>query len=178
MKTDEMITAIRDDGTTYPVDKLDAHVRNVRHVAISVFILRGGRLLLQQRAAGKYHSPGLWANSCCSHPRWQENIEDSVVRRLGEELGFSVPVSKVGVVAYAAAVGDLYENEVAHCYAGTTGDPEAASGFNGDEVSSVRWCTLEQIDFELQTTPEIFAPWFRIYMTEHRTMIEPLFGLG
>ena len=87
MSSHELITAIADDGSYYPVEKLEAHIRNIRHLAVSVFIFNSGRLLLQKRAAGKHHSGLLWANTCCSHPRWQESPEECARREIEEETG-------------------------------------------------------------------------------------------
>jgi isopentenyl-diphosphate delta-isomerase len=75
------------DGKLTPVEKLEAHVKGLRHKAISVFVMRGDQVLLQRRALGKYHTPGLWANTCCTHPFWGEDSETCALRRLDEELG-------------------------------------------------------------------------------------------
>ena len=174
MSENETITAIAGDGTLYPIDKLDAHVRNIRHVAISVFVLEGGRLLLQKRATGKYHSAGLWANSCCSHPRWNESVETCAARRLREELGWSVPLTKFGTIAYTAKVGALFENEVAHCFFGRVEPGMSVENFNIQEVAAVEWRTLSQIAEDLETEPQQFTEWFRIYITRHLDMIGPL----
>jgi isopentenyl-diphosphate delta-isomerase len=77
------------DGTLQPVEKLEAHQRGLRHKAISVFLMRDGKVLLQRRAMHKYHTPGLWANTCCTHPFWGEASLDCATRRLGEELGLN-----------------------------------------------------------------------------------------
>ena len=78
------------DGTLTPVDKLDVHKLGLRHKAVSVFVLRGDALLIQQRAMGKYHTPGLWANTCCTHPGWEETSLLCATRRLNEELGIKL----------------------------------------------------------------------------------------
>jgi isopentenyl-diphosphate delta-isomerase len=75
--------------TLQPVEKLEAHQRGLRHKAISVFLMRDGKVLLQRRAMHKYHTPGLWANTCCTHPFWGEASLDCATRRLGEELGLT-----------------------------------------------------------------------------------------
>ena len=77
------------NGTLTPVDKLEVHQRGLRHTAVSVFVLHGDAILLQRRALGKYHTPGLWANTCCTHPHWDENAKTCAVRRLEEELGIT-----------------------------------------------------------------------------------------
>ncbi|MFM7446567.1 MAG: NUDIX domain-containing protein, partial [Tabrizicola sp.] len=83
------IPAFGPDGVLRPVGKLAVHRQGLRHPAVSVFVLRGAEILIQQRAAGKYHTPGLWANTCCTHPMWGETAADCAVRRLSEELGIS-----------------------------------------------------------------------------------------
>ena len=77
------------DGTLKPVDKLECTSRGLRHKAVSVFVMRGNAMLIQRRALGKYHTPGLWANTCCTHPDWDEDPLDCARRRLAEELGIT-----------------------------------------------------------------------------------------
>ena len=77
------------DGTLMPVGKLEAHLKGLRHKAISVFVICDGEVLIQQRAAGKYHTPNLWANTCCTHPAWGEDPKVCSIRRLNEELGMT-----------------------------------------------------------------------------------------
>ena len=173
----EMITAIADDGSLFPIEKLEAHVRNIPHVAISVFIVRDDRLLLQKRAAEKYHSGLLWANTCCSHPRWNETVENCAPRRLQEELGWTVPLERFGEIAYSADVGGgLYENEIAHCFIAKVTDDVPLDIFDPHEVAALEWATLDQIDRRMSDNPERFSQWFRIYMTRHRPMISKVMG--
>ena len=95
------------DGTLTPVEKLDAHRRALRHKAVSVFVLRGNEVLVQRRAMGKYHTPGLWANTCCTHPEWDEAPELCAKRRLAEELGVKgLDPVHCGQVEYRADVGN------------------------------------------------------------------------
>jgi isopentenyl-diphosphate delta-isomerase len=77
MSDEIIIPAIADDGTLFPIEKMEAHRIAQQHLAISVFVFSGTKLLIQQRAKGKYHCPGRWANTCCSHPHWQESVEDA-----------------------------------------------------------------------------------------------------
>lgn len=171
-RTTETITAIADDGSYYPVEKLDAHVRNIPHVAISVFVFNGGRLLLQKRAAGKYHSGQLWANTCCSHPGWQETPEECAQRRMQEELGWTLPLQKFGEIAYVADVGNgLFENEIAHCFAGCAPADIPLDTYNPSEVAELEWVDLKTIERLLKSDPDRFTRWFRIYMDKHRPII-------
>jgi isopentenyl-diphosphate delta-isomerase len=119
MSDEIIIPAIADDGTLFPIEKMEAHRIAQQHLAISVFVFSGTKLLIQQRAKGKYHCPGRWANTCCSHPHWQESVEDAARRRVDEELGFTVPLSKTAVIDYKADVGGgLTENERVHVFKG------------------------------------------------------------
>lgn len=167
----QTITAIDEQGELYPIGKLEAHLRNVPHLAVSVFLFHEGRLLMQQRAEGKYHSGGLWANTCCSHPLWQESLADCAERRLMEEVGCQINLTGFGTIEYQAVVGDMFENETAHCFVGYMPDPGLPIGFNTDEVSALRWQTLEQLRTDLRLCPDEYSPWLRIYMKEHFELI-------
>ncbi|ASJ72552.1 isopentenyl-diphosphate Delta-isomerase [Granulosicoccus antarcticus] len=167
----QIITAIDEHGELYPIGKLDAHLRNVPHLAVSVFLFNQGRLLMQQRADGKYHSGGLWANTCCSHPGWQESLTDCAERRLMEEVGCQKTLTGFGMIEYQAAVGNMFENETAHCFVGYMHDPALPIGFNTDEVHALRWQTLEQLRTDIHLCPEEYSPWLRIYMQEHFELI-------
>ena len=171
---DEIITAIAEDGSAYPIGKLEAHRRDLPHLAISVFVFRGPELLLQRRAAGKYHPGGLWANTCCSHPRWGESADACARRRLREELGLELPLTEFGVVRYAARVGDLFENEIAHCYFGTVDDAATPLNPDPDEVMETAWRDLGEVLRDVAANPDRYAEWFRIYLTHHREMFDKL----
>ena len=96
MNQEIIIPAIAEDGSLFPIEKMEAHRLGQQHLAISVFVFSGTRLLIQQRAAGKYHCPGRWANTCCSHPHWEETPEHAALRRVGEDRGLEVPVETWG----------------------------------------------------------------------------------
>lgn len=160
------------DGVLTPVDKLEAHLRGLRHRAVSVFVLSEGRLLLQQRALGKYHTPGLWANTCCTHPRWNESDADCATRRLAEELGITgLPVSSRGTVEYRADVGGgMVEHEVVAMFRATVTGPLALHP-DPAEVAATRWITLDDLRAEVAARPEIFTPWLRIYLQDHAALM-------
>lgn len=160
------------DGTLQPVEKLEAHQRGLRHKAISVFILRDGDVLLQQRAMGKYHTPGLWANTCCTHPQWDEPSADCAVRRLEEELGIKdVALTYRDTVEYRADVGGgLIEHEVVDIFVGKM--PAGVEPvLNPDEVMAVEWSPLATLAQRVQTNPERFTPWLQIYLKQYSDII-------
>jgi len=166
----ELITGIEADSL-YPVEKLDAHERNVPHVAISIFVFDGPRLLLQKRASTKYHSGGLWANTVCSHPRWQETTADCAQRRLNDELGWQLPLKSIGEINYEAQVGTLFENEHVHCFIGQFDRSINTDVFNRDEVSDIKWLTVEEILEDIALQPKQYTEWFKIYMQQHRSLL-------
>lgn len=172
----EYIIAIDDtvENGHYPIGKLDAHVRNIRHKAISIFVFRNNKLLLQKRADKKYHSGGLWANTVCSHPRWNETSAACASRRMLEELGWSVPVRHFGQINYAARVGELFENEEVQCFFGFAEGGRDTTQFNTNEVSATEWLSIPDIMQRISDQPANFTEWFKIYMAEHRSMINAL----
>mgnify|MGYP000023304559 FL=1 len=160
------------DGTLTPVEKLEAHQKGLRHKAISVFLMRDDHVLLQRRALSKYHTPGLWANTCCTHPYWGENALDCATRRLAEELGlFEVSLTFKDTVEYRADVGNgLIEHEVVDIFIG-----ELAKGFEPnpapDEVMDTIWQPLGTLADEVMARPKSFTPWLQIYLREHAAKI-------
>jgi isopentenyl-diphosphate delta-isomerase len=158
-----MIPGINPDGALYPIEKMAAHRAGALHLAVSIFVFDGPKLLIQQRAAGKYHCPGLWANSCCSHPHWGESPAVGARRRLAEELGLDLAVTACGVLTYRADVGSgLVEHERVHVFRAEA--EGAAVRPNSAEVMEVRWALPADLIEEARARPEHFAPWFRIYL--------------
>lgn len=161
-------------GELVPVDKLDVHRRGLRHPAISVFVTRGGEILLQRRAETKYHTPGLWTNTCCTHPNWGESAVDCATRRLREELGIEglVPTLSETVEYRADVGGGLTEHEVVDILMAEAG-PDLRVLPVPEEVQDTRWIDLESLDREIAAAPGRFTPWLRIYLAEHRDRIFP-----
>jgi len=164
----DLIPAWDDDGTLKPMDKLDVHRRGLRHKAISVFVLAGPAVLIQQRAAGKYHTPGLWANTVCTHPHWDEDDLTCAHRRLREELGIEgLIVTPLRDVEYRADVGaGLIEHEMVRIFAARA-PRDLPMRLNPDEVQAVRWVDLHVLADEARRWPERFTPWLRIYLERH-----------
>lgn len=160
------------DGQLTPVGKLEVHQRGLRHKAVSVFVIDRGRVLIQRRALEKYHTPGLWANTCCTHPRWSEDPATCAVRRLREELGITgLLPAFADQVEYRADVGaGLIEHELVDIFVAEAG-PAMTLAPNPDEVMATRWVDLYDLAAEVQRTPEPFTPWLRIYMTQHMDRI-------
>lgn len=174
--SERLITAIDEHGDGYPVGKLEAHRRALQHLAISVFVFRGTETLLQRRALGKYHSPGQWANACCSHPDWQEAIASCAARRLREEMGLDLPLRPAAVMDYRADVGGgLTENERVHFFEADWSTPEPVVAPDPDEVAEYRWVDVTALREEVATNPQAFTPWLRIYLARaDKTGIERL----
>ena len=171
MKTQDMIPAWI-DGVLTPVEKLEAHQKGLKHKAVSVFVMDGPKVLIQKRAAGKYHTHGLGANTCCTHPLWDEEPAVCAIRRLKEELGISgIHPTHRDKVEYRADVGGgLIEHEVVDLFVAdrTPGMPLA---LNPDEVEAVEWVDLYDLNAAVQRTPEKYTPWLRIYLSEHMDRI-------
>jgi len=142
-------------------EKMEAHRTPKLHRAFSVFVHHGGKMLIQRRAMGKYHSGGLWANACCSHPREGEPTELAVVRRLEQEIGVrgASPVRLFSFVYEHKFRDDLYEHEYDHVFAA---DYSGSLSENADEVMGVEWLEFGELTSRLRETPEKFAVWFLI----------------
>ncbi|NVO23556.1 isopentenyl-diphosphate Delta-isomerase [Donghicola mangrovi] len=167
----DLIPAWR-DGVLTPVEKLEVHRLGLRHPAVSVFLRDGDRILLQQRALTKYHTPGFWANTCCTHPHWGEAADVCALRRMAEELGVTgITVTFREEVEYRADVGQgLTEHEVVQIFVADA--PEGLTITpNPAEVEAVEWVTLPDLERRLSETPEQFTPWLKVYMQDHVDVI-------
>jgi isopentenyl-diphosphate delta-isomerase len=163
--TDIIIPGIAGDGSLFPIEKLQAHREAVFHLAVSVFVFDGPNLLIQQRAMPKYHCGGLWANTCCSHPNWNESLADCAARRVGEELGVRIALDERRTVEYAADVGGgLHEHERVTMFLGSADRTTLALNPDPDEVMATRWVTAAELRSEMRVHPERFTPWFKLYV--------------
>jgi len=159
-------------GELTPVEKLQVHRRGLRHMAVSVFVVCGDDLLIQRRALGKYHTPGLWANTCCTHPHWGERAEDCAHRRLDEELGLrGLDLEYRGRIGYRADVGGgLIEDERVDIFvARPAARPRPVP--NPQEVMDTAWIGLAELVERTRRRPRDFTPWLRIYLAEHAGQI-------
>ena len=153
------------DGTLTPVDKLEVHRLGLRHPAVSVFVMEGGRTLLQRRALGKYHTPGLWANACCTHPHWDEAPADCAARRLREELGLTgLDLRPAGRIEYRADVGNgLTEHEVVEVFVAQASASQPLAP-DPAEVMQTRWIDRAALSDDIAAAPGRYTPWLRIYL--------------
>ena len=145
--------------------KMEAHEKAVLHRAFSVFIFNDeGELMLQQRAAHKYHSPLLWTNTCCSHQRDGESNIEAGKRRLIEEMGFKTNLKEIFSFVYKAPFDNgLTEHELDNVMIGNfNGTPK----INQDEVASYKWMTLEAVKKDIELQPKLYTAWFKIIFKE------------
>jgi len=141
--------------------KMEAHEKAVLHRAFSVFVLNEkGELMLQQRAAHKYHSAMLWTNTCCSHQRDGESNLEAGKRRLLEEMGFVCELNEVFSFIYKAPFDNgLTEHELDHVL---VGEYKESPQINKEEVNAFKWMTLEAIKIDIELQPKIYTEWFKI----------------
>ena len=151
--------------------KLEAHVRGILHRAFSVLIFnKKGELLIQQRALNKYHTPGLWSNTCCSHQIDGETNILAGKRRLSEEMGFEVELFNFDSFIYNAYFENgLIEHEFDHILLGVFQD---SPSINKNEVNDYKWITLDKLQMEINTTPEIYTIWFRIILEKYKLSLK------
>ena len=141
-------------------EKLKAHEDSLLHRAFSIFIHDGSRMLIQQRQKNKYHSGGLWANACCSHPREGETLGSAIHRRLLEEMGFDCPLKEQFSFVYRTEFNNgLCEYEYDHVFLGEYSGKVVP---NPEEASLIRWISFAELERELLETPEQFCSWFLI----------------
>lgn len=161
MKEELVILVDEKDNAIGLMPKMEAHEKAVLHRAFSVFIFNNkNELMLQQRAAHKYHSPLLWTNTCCSHQREGESNIAAGKRRLEEEMGFSVPLKETISFIYKAPFDNgLTEHELDHILLGYTEDNPR---INPEEVASWKWMPLEKVKEDIDQQPEIYTAWFKI----------------
>ncbi|MFL5333197.1 MAG: isopentenyl-diphosphate Delta-isomerase [Geminicoccaceae bacterium] len=169
-RLEHIVLVDENDREVGTVPKLDGHRRGLLHRALSVIVRDpAGRLLLQKRHVAKYHSGGLWTNTCCSHPRPDEPVIEAAGRRLQEEMGITCPLLPLITVTYRADVGNgLIEHELVHVFAGRY---EGAVRPHPLEADGYDWNTPEDLQAGLAAAPARFSVWFRKYCAEHWELI-------
>ena len=161
MSEEKVILVDKNDNQIGFMPKLEAHQKGVLHRAFSIFIFNNEyELLLQKRASSKYHSGGLWTNTCCSHPREDEDILDAANRRLIEEMGIETSLRKVYEFTYKAELdNDLTEHEFDHVFYGVYNeDPE----INPDEADDFKWIDMDSLYEDIKINGDIYTVWFKI----------------
>lgn len=151
------------DNPVGTIEKLTAHKTPILHRAFSVFLYDGDKILLQKRAENKYHSGGLWANSCCSHQRANTEFFTCVKTRLNHELGINekINLKELFTFTYLSKYNDnLYEYEFDHVILGKYKQQDI--NFNKDEISEVKWWKISEIEEQLVKNPTMFSTWFLI----------------
>jgi len=170
MAEEQVILVNEKDEQIGTMAKMEAHEKALLHRAFSVFIFNDKKeLMLQQRAASKYHSPLLWTNTCCSHQRVGETNIEAGKRRLYEEMGFVTDLKDVLSFIYKAPFDNgLTEHELDHVL---FGDFNENPTINPGEVQSFKWMTLEAVKSDMEEQPEIYTEWFKIIFERFYTHI-------
>lgn len=158
---EQVILVNEQDEVLGVIEKMEAHEKGLLHRAFSVFVFnKKQELLLQKRAISKYHSGGLWTNTCCSHPRPGEPTEAAAIRRLQEEMGFTTDLEKAFSFTYNTSFENgLTEHEFDHVFIGSY---EGDIIINKEEVESYAYRSLEEVALLLKEEPETFTAWFHI----------------
>ncbi len=170
MEEEKVILVNEHDEEIGLMSKMEAHEKAVLHRAFSVFVFNDKKeLMLQQRALHKYHSPGLWTNTCCSHQRSGETNIAAGTRRLQEEMGFVTELKDVVSFMYKAPFDNgLTEHEFDHVLVGTyNGAPQ----INPDEVAAWKWMPLEAVKDDILTNPDEYTAWFKIIFERYYSHI-------
>ena len=161
MKEENVILVNEQDEQIGLMPKMEAHEKALLHRAFSVFVFNDdNELMLQQRALDKYHSPGLWTNTCCSHQRDGETNIEAGKRRLQEEMGFVVDLTESVAFIYKAPFDNgLTEHEYDHVLLGNyNGIPQ----INKEEVADWKWMPLEDVKLDIALHPEQYTAWFKV----------------
>ncbi len=165
MKEERVILVDEQDKEVGTMEKIEAHEKALLHRAFSIFVFNdAGQMMLQRRALSKYHSPGLWTNTCCSHPRPGESLEEATRRRIVEEMGFECEMHEVFSFIYKAAFDrGLTEHELDHVFMGLhNGDPL----INPDEVEEWKWIDVDDLLKDIDQFPDKYTVWFKIAVKE------------
>ena len=161
MVNDLLITVDAEDNVIGEIAKLEGHRKGILHRAFSIFIFNPeGKWLMQQRAFNKYHSGGLWTNTCCSHPHPGQLTEEAAINRLYEEMGIWCNIQHIFEFTYKASFGNgLTEYEYDHIFTGVT---DTLPEINKEEVHSYKFMSFEEIKTEVEENPDHFTEWFKI----------------
>jgi len=158
----DVIIVDKNDNQIGTEEKIAAHRKGLLHRCFSIFLFNSkGELLLQKRAKGKYHSGGLWSNTCCSHPRPNKNLKKEAQRRLKEEMGIEVDLKEIFTFIYKAKLGDLIEYEFDHVFFGEfDGNPKP----NPEEAEDWKWIKTEKLKKDVKENPDKYTHWFKLIL--------------
>ena len=156
-----------EDNPNGSMEKLEAHEKGALHRALSVLIINSKKeILLQRRALEKYHSPGLWTNTCCSHPYPGEDPNEAARRRLQEEMGMSSELTFLFKFQYKCDFENgLIEHELDHVFIGKTDD---TPHLNTDEAMAFKWMSIENLEQDMLSYPENYTFWFKLIIEKYR----------
>ncbi len=175
MVTDHVILVDQHDQMVGTMEKMQAHQEGLLHRAFSIFVFNAqGELLIQKRAPVKYHTGSLWSNTCCSHPKPNETIEETLQFKLQQEMGFQCPLKRAFAITYRAELGNgLIENELDHIYFGAFNEnPEP----NPEEVCDWKYIALPDLTKEMAQHPDHFTPWFKLLLNPISSYYRDSFG--
>lgn len=173
MTVEEFVILVdQQDNEIGQMEKQEAHLQNRKHRAFSVFLLDDqGNLILQQRADSKYHSPGLWTNSCCGHPRPNETTIGAAKRRTFEELGIHIDIKEVFQLSYEEHLENgLWENEFDHIFIGNFN--EDIPNPNPDEVQALKYSSVAKIENDLKENTQDYTFWFKLIFPKIKHLLE------
>lgn len=158
----DVIIVDKNDNQIGTEEKIAAHQKGLLHRCFSIFLFNSkGELLLQKRAKGKYHSGGLWSNTCCSHPEPNQNLKKEAQRRLKEEMGIEIDLEEVFTFIYKAKLGDLTEYEFDHVFFGEfDGNPKPIP----EEAEDWKWIKAEELKKDIKENPEKYTHWFKLIL--------------
>ena len=171
-KQDFVILVDKNDKEVGQLEKMEAHRKALLHRAISVFICNTkGEWLLQRRAFDKYHSNGLWTNTCCSHPFPGETSLEAAKRRLAEEMGLQANLKEIFWFTYKEPLdNELTEHELDHVFVGVT---DKLPVINTDEVNEWKYIGFDELKTDIANDPEKYTVWFKMIFEEvNRNMLE------
>ena len=162
------------DNPNGSMEKLEAHEKGLLHRALSVLIINTNKeILLQRRALGKYHSPGLWTNTCCSHPYPGENPTEAANRRLKEEMGMVAELEFAFKFQYKCDFDNgLIEHELDHVFMGKTDD---IPHLNTDEAMAFKWMSIEELETDMKNNADNYTFWFKWMIEKHRNEFNSYF---
>lgn len=161
MKEERVILVDETDSVTGSCEKIEAHQKGLLHRAFSIFIFNTeNQLILQKRSNGKYHSPGLWSNTCCGHPRPGEELNAAANRRLHEEMGIKCGLKhKYHFIYKTALENNLVEHELDHVFVGQINEMPK---INSDEVSEWKAIEISELKKDIELNPNLYTYWFKV----------------